>query len=313
MSFITDDFFMTEIFLHQFDASPFAEKIRVALGVKGVAWGCVQIPMIMPKPDLTALTGGYRKTPVLQIGADIYCDTQRIVRELEARCAGPTLFPSGSEGLCHSVASWADLLLFRPGAGLSMGTNLDLPEDILQDRFAFFDFLDREALPDQLPALLAQFRANLQRIEDMLMDGREFLLGESPSWADAACYAPVWMCRGNISGAAALLEQLPALQAWEQRTAALGHGGRSEISAAEALAIARKSSPLGRQEFAVDRWPKIERDVPVAVTPEDYGAVPVYGELVSLTQHEIAVRRTDARVGEVVVHFPRVGYKVIQT
>ena len=30
----------------------------------------------MPKPNLTALTGGYRKTPVLQIGADIYCNSQ---------------------------------------------------------------------------------------------------------------------------------------------------------------------------------------------------------------------------------------------
>ncbi|MEH6585759.1 MAG: glutathione S-transferase family protein [Halioglobus sp.] len=301
---------MTDIILHQFDASPFAEKIRVALGIKNIAWSSVQIPMVMPKPDLTALTGGYRKTPVLQIGADIYCDTQRIARELEARCAGPTLFPSDSEGLCHSLASWSDLLLFRPGAGLSIGTNLDLPEDILQDRFAFFDFLDREALPAQLPALFAQFRANLQRIEDMLIDGREFLLGESPSWADAACYAPVWMCRGNIRGAAGLLEQLPALQAWEQRVADLGHGKRSEISAAEALAIARDSIALAKHEFAVDRWPQIECDVPVVVTPEDYGAVPVHGELVSLTQHEIAVRRADDRVGEVVVHFPRVGYKV---
>jgi glutathione S-transferase len=49
-----------------------------------LAWGSVEIPVIMPKPDLTALTGGYRKTPVLQIGADIYCDSQLIMRELEA-------------------------------------------------------------------------------------------------------------------------------------------------------------------------------------------------------------------------------------
>ncbi|MEH6581218.1 MAG: glutathione S-transferase family protein [Halioglobus sp.] len=303
---------MTEIILHHFDASPFAEKIRVALGIKGASWSSVQIPMVMPKPDLTALTGGYRKTPVMQIGADIYCDTQRISRELEARCSGPTLFPSGTEGLCHSLASWSDLLLFRPGAALSMGTNLDLPEDILQDRFAFFDFLDREILPDQLVELFAQFRANLQRIEDMLADGREFLLGESPSWADAASYAPVWMCRGNIRGASTLLESLPALQAWEQRVAAFGHGERSELSAEDALAISLDARSVVKPELSGDRWPQIERDAPVAVSPDDYGAVPVHGELVSLTQHEIALRRTDERAGEVVVHFPRVGYKVTE-
>ena len=74
---------MSDLILHHFDWSPYGEKVRVLLGIKGLAWRSVQIPMVMPKPDLTALTGGYRKTPVLQIGADIYCDTSRIARELE--------------------------------------------------------------------------------------------------------------------------------------------------------------------------------------------------------------------------------------
>src|SRR5262249_53770315 len=56
---------------------------RTGFGLKGLAWASVELPVIMPKPNLTALTGGYRKTPVLQIGADIYCDSQLIMRELE--------------------------------------------------------------------------------------------------------------------------------------------------------------------------------------------------------------------------------------
>jgi len=75
---------MTDIILHHYEISPYSEKVRLGLGLKGLAWGSVEIPVIMPKPDLTALTGGYRKTPVLQIGADIYCDSQLIMRELEA-------------------------------------------------------------------------------------------------------------------------------------------------------------------------------------------------------------------------------------
>ena len=75
---------MTDIILHHYDASPYSEKVRLGLGLKGLAWASVEIPIIMPKPDLTALTGGYRKTPVLQIGADIYCDSQLIMRELSA-------------------------------------------------------------------------------------------------------------------------------------------------------------------------------------------------------------------------------------
>jgi glutathione S-transferase len=301
---------VTEIILHHFDISPFAEKVRVALGIKGAAWRSVQIPLVMPKPDLTALTGGYRKTPVMQVGANVYCDTQCIARELELRCDGPSLFPGGDEAHCHSIASWSDILLFRPGAGLSMGTNLDLPEDILEDRFAFFDFLDRESLPHQLPDLFAQFRANLQRIEDMLADGRSWLLGDAASWADAACYAPVWMCRGNIQGAQDLLQNLPHLQAWEERVAALGHGQRSEMDATEALEISRAAAPAFVAELAADRWPQVQSGDTVTVTSEDYGSVPVQGELVRLTQHDIAVRRVDERAGELVVHFPRVGYRV---
>ena len=69
---------MADLILHHYPTSPFAEKVRLVLGYKNLAWKSVVIPQIMPKPDLQALTGGYRKTPVLQIGADIYCDTALI-------------------------------------------------------------------------------------------------------------------------------------------------------------------------------------------------------------------------------------------
>lgn len=301
---------MTDLILHHFDASPFAEKVRVALGIKGLSWQAVEIPMVMPKPDLTALTGGYRKTPVLQIGADIYCDTQRIARELDARCAGPALLGDSNGALAEVIASWSDTHLFQAGAGLSMGTNLDLPEAVLADRFAFFDFLDREQLPAQLPHLFAQFRAGLQRIEDMLSDDRRFLLGDAPSWADAACYAPVWMCRGNIVGGADLLDCLPRLHAWEQAVAALGHGSISSLGAEDAHAIARSSAITAVPELSADRWPTLELDTLVTVTPEDYGAVPVEGKLLRLTHHDIAVLRADEQAGSVAVHFPRSGYRV---
>ena len=94
---------MSELILHHFDWSPYAEKVRVLFGIKGLAWRSVQIPMVMPKPDLTALTGGYRKTPVLQVGADIYCDTNLIARELDRRFPDPPLFPSGGRGLALAL------------------------------------------------------------------------------------------------------------------------------------------------------------------------------------------------------------------
>ena len=133
---------MSELILHHFDWSPFAEKARLALGLKGLAWRSVQIPMIMPKPDLIALTGGYRKTPVLQIGADIYCDTRLIARELERRHPKPTLFPDGDVGVSLALSHWSDTAFFEPGAGLSMALAREVPDAVIADRKQFFNFMD---------------------------------------------------------------------------------------------------------------------------------------------------------------------------
>src|SRR5438270_16915 len=92
---------MTDIILHHYDTSPYSEKVRLGFGLKGLAWASAELPQIMPKPNLTALTGGYRKTPVLQIGADIYCDSQLIMRELERRYPTPSFYPAAGVGLAH--------------------------------------------------------------------------------------------------------------------------------------------------------------------------------------------------------------------
>ena len=99
---------MSDIILHNYPQSPVAEKARVALGIKGLTWQSVEIPRLPPKPMLTKLTGGYRRTPVMQIGADIYCDTQCIVQELERRFPSPTFFPTQDAGLIWSLSRWTD-------------------------------------------------------------------------------------------------------------------------------------------------------------------------------------------------------------
>jgi glutathione S-transferase len=296
--------------LHHFDPSPFAEKVRLVLGLKGLAWQSVQLPMIMPKPDLTALTGGYRKTPVLQFGADIYCDTRLIVLELERRFPSPTLFPGGSEGLALALGSWSDRLMFRAGAALSLGTNEALPAPVRDDRMAFFDFLDDSDLGPGLDHHHAQFLAGLRQLDAMLADGRPWLLGHAPGWADLACYTSVWMCRGNIAGAGDLLDPLALLCAWEQRVAGLGHGERDELDAGAALALARESSSAAEAQVLSTARPRFRRGDRVAVAPDDYGMDPVSGELLRLTHDDIVVARSDPRAGAVVVHFPRLGYRV---
>src|SRR5687768_7331001 len=135
------------------------------LGIKQLAWDSVQIPMIMPKPDLVALTGGYRKTPVLQVGADVYCDTNCIARELERRHPAPTLFPDGGAGVPIALAAWGDRY-FEPGAGLAMTVNEGLPADLIRDRRAFFSHMDFDAFKSRVPHLYAQLLAHTALVEE---------------------------------------------------------------------------------------------------------------------------------------------------
>jgi glutathione S-transferase len=299
---------MSGLVLHHFDWSPYGEKVRVLLGIKGLAWRSVQIPMVMPKPDLTALTGGYRKTPVLQVGADIYCDTNRIARELETRCPNPSFFPGGA-GLSLALAPWAEKF-FESGAGLSMGLNDQLPADLVRDRREFFSHMDFNTFGERTPHMFGQVLANAALLEEQLADGRDFLTADRPGLADASAYYVLWMCRGFVAAMNGLFEPFTRVAAWEARMRAIGHGTRSELDAADALALARSATPAVPAGVEADDPAGLAAGQRVTVTPDDYGKVPVSGDLVTLNLHEIAVRRRDERAGEVVVHFPRLGFVV---
>jgi uncharacterized protein (DUF433 family) len=124
----------------------------------------------------------------------------------------------------------------------------------------------------------------------------------------------VWFIRGRYAGGAELLAQFPELLAWEERVRAIGHGRPSEMDAAGALEIARTSSPQTQVHGDADDPQELAPGMRVGVTPDDIGGDPtVVGDIVSVNAEEIAIQRQDTRVGEVVVHFPRVGYRVTRT
>jgi len=301
---------VAELILHHFDMSPFAEKVRLMLGLKGLAWRSVEIPMIMPKPDLTALTGGYRKTPVLQIGADVYCDTRLIALELESRFPQPSLFPGGDRGLALALSAWSDRSFFEPGAGLSMALNQrGLPAAIIEDRKRFFNFMDFGRLEADIPHLATQFRVHADWVDQQLFDGRSFMLGATPGLADIHAYFPIWMARGHVPIAGNLLARFARLAQWEKRMQALGSGHPTPMSAAEAHAVARNSVPIPTLGVEGDELELVVGDT-VEVAADDYGRDPVHGRLLTLTIQEVAIERATPAVGTVVVHFPRVGYRI---
>lgn len=300
---------MTDLpILHHFDASPFSEKVRLMFGLKGLTWGSVEIPSLMPKPDYTPLTGGYRRTPSLQIGADIFCDTQAILAEIERRWPTP---PAVRGGLDWAINLWADRLFFQATVPVIFGELGDaVGEDFIRDREALSGRpFDVAAMKAAAGPLSGQWRAHAGWIEDQLAAGGDWLAGDAPGLADIAAWMNVWFLGRNLPHRLAELSAgLGRVNAWGARVAALGHGKATPMSGPEALAIAAAAAPGPAPAHDPADPLGLEPGAPVTVMADDYGRDPVRGTLVSASRARIVLSREDPAVGRVHVHFPRAGY-----
>jgi glutathione S-transferase len=300
---------MEEIILHHYEASPFSEKIRKILALKNLAWRGVEQPIIAPKPKLTPLTGGYRRIPVLQIGADVYCDTVAIAHALETTKPEPSCYPDGAIGACEIIAHWADHWLFLASVPPAVFKLLDvLPAEFMKDRAAMSPGFTIENMKAALPDARSRLVVGFDWLDAQLRS-REFLLGSAFSLADAACFHPVWFLRGDPESVA-LVESRPALKRWFERVDAMGRGKMTALDPEEALAIARRSLPLTPEQSDGTDPGGVAPGDQISVSADDYGVERVSGVAVVVTASEIALKREDPAVGEVIVHFPRAGYRV---
>jgi len=308
---------MPDLILHHYPASPFAEKIRLILGLKKLAWKEVIIPMVMPKPDVIALTGGYRKTPLLQIGADIYCDTALIARTLDLLAPAPALHPQAHAASAMVLSLWADSVLFQlvmpvlyqPGSAEQLFSQFN-PQQLktfMDDRAAMRknSTVRRPPLAEAKPALIRFLTA----LDAQLGDARPWLLGDAPTIADFSVFHPLWFFRRGPA-VAPMLDPYTRVKAWMARIDAIGHGSPSAITGADAIAIAQNAQPKPIAAAAIEDLEGFALGDTVEVLPVDYGFDPVRGNLLKGTRDEIALARTDDRAGKLVVHFPRQGYEV---
>lgn len=301
------------IYLHHYPASLFSEKVRLLLGYLEQPWRSVVIPSIMPRPLLMPLTGGYRKTPVLQIGANVYCDTKIIARALARHSGDRSLYAHGFNA--HRVADWADTALFQITVALNFSPDAiaAMMGNIPPAEAAAFQ-KDRAELskgasivrfsPEAAGAYLAHHLDELERA----LDGDGFLFGAAPCIADFSVYHCLWFLDNN-SVNAQRLDGSKRVRAWMARMAAFGHGAVQESSGEDALAHARATEAALP---AIDsRFPEgFAAGQTVDVTPVDYGLIPVRGELAAWSPEEVVIRRESDESGPVLVHFPSPGFEV---
>lgn len=294
------------IILHHYPASPWAEMLRVGMGLKGVEWMSVEAPSLMPKPRLAVLTGGYARIPVMQIGADIYCDTATAIDALETLHPEPSFFPAPLGQGHRLLAQQAQGATFFFAVGAAMGK---LPEAGMEDFWA-----DREkrfgmkpaAFRAMAPHLASQFRAHLALLEATLSDGRAFLGGAAAGHADLAQYQLIWFT-GSVNGGdiSPLVADRPHLGAWANRVQEIGHGQPVPGSIDEAITAARDTEPTIRGIVAPGSG--FEAGQAVLVSQEGSTDAPVEGRLAVLTDRRISLLRDHPEVGTVAVHFPRLG------
>ena len=304
---------MTDLILHHYPPSPVSEKIRAALGLKRLAWRSVEQNRLPDRPELFAMTGGYRRIPVLQVGADLYCDTQLILRVLEARAPEPSLFPGGA-GLPFGLSRWTDQELFLSAMKVAFAPAIDsLPPALVADRARLYLGPDGDLARERedLPHTLAQLRAQFGWLEDQLSGGAPFLSGGAAGMADLLAWYLHWFVAGRYAGAEDFLAEFPALGAWAGRMKAIGHGSATDMTPAEALAVARGATPA-TAEAADPLDPQgLVPGMAVRVAPlTDRGETAVAGTLRAVGRDSVALTREGEGCGTVCVHFPRVGYRV---
>ncbi|HUG20942.1 glutathione S-transferase family protein [Piscinibacter sp.] len=304
---------MNELILHHYNASPFSEKVRLVLGHKGLAWKSVTVPVILPKPDVMALTGGYRRTPFLQIGADIYCDTALMCRVIDRLAPEPPLYPASAGATQHVIAQWADSALFwsaipytmQPGGAqhIFAGASPEVMKAFAADRAAMMAGVLRPNAADAQAQVLTYFGW----LEESLADGRAFLCGEAACIADFSAAQSVWYIR-RAPPVAAVLEPFTRLARWYERMKAFGHGKPEPMTGADAIGVARAAT--AGMNLVFDAGQGHACGDGVTITPTDYAQDPVAGRLVGLSNDEVAIERDDERAGRVVVHFPRIGFQI---
>ncbi|MEN8722067.1 MAG: glutathione S-transferase [Alphaproteobacteria bacterium] len=293
--------------LHHYPESPYAEKTRVMLGYTGLAWQSVDVPPQPPRPSLDPLLGGYRRIPVLQDGADIYCDTRLIGAQIAARSNHPTLAYENADSDAQAFIDSAEGDVFF--ASILAAPKGKMLVNMLRKRgLGIIKFMvDRagaagDGIGDVTPKNAKQiWTQHLGQLEARLGD-KQFLGGLTPDSQDFAAYHTVWinsiLAGGKIGAADS------ALVHWRDRMTAFGHGAPAPLGVDEALSIAAAHDPA---PIAPEHTSSGDE---VAIAPDDYMRDATMGRLVGETDVKwIIARDTDAH-GLIHVHFPKAGYVI---
>lgn len=299
-------------FIHHYEASPYAEKIRAMFGLTGHGWGSVLSPPYPPRPNVDPLAGGYRRIPVAQLGADIFCDTALIASEVAEFTGHPELAPQVADPDAVALVQRAEGKVFF--AAITSVPPLKLLSKLLVTNgpFGTLKFIrDRTGMMQGSSIRPPQGKAAAQLLDEFLADldahlaGREAVDREQLAYADFCIYHPIWLALSV--GGGRTLPKYANVHRWLTGMEDLGHGSRADMSPEDAFAEAERFAP---RDLPVDGAAHDALGKEVTIAPADYGRIGVSGTLAACHDDRYIVARDTQQFGTVHVHFPRDGYEL---
>ncbi len=223
------------ITLYQYDISPFCDKVRRAMRLKGLSWLTVEVPIIPGKYKHISPTG---KFPAVDFGGRIIVDSTEIIAYLDVLEPTPPLLPADPRDRADALIleDWADESLYF--FDLTM-------RNWPQNRASFIDDLlrheptglKRSLMTRLIPGALrkvattqgtgrkteVQVVAELARHYDSLeakLTARDWLAGEAISVADLAVRSMIFVLDRTVEGKVLTVAR-PGMTAWCARVDAL--------------------------------------------------------------------------------------------
>ncbi len=314
---------MQEPILHHYWGSPYAEKIRLLFGYKNLVWRSCEIPVTPPRSNLARVLGGFRRTPVLQLGADFICDTRLIAEVIDDLKPESSLKSKQNETLSQLISHWAEPRVFALVGPVRFRSAEDVDgvfdgqvsvDQFRSDRIPFMHpVYDAERFSKLNASSWDHLRFYMDALEGLLSAESNFIGGDKPAFGDFSAYHNVWWLRVPPAQIE-FLSNYPAVADWADRMKAFGHGKYSSIGDDDALATAVAAKSDGQiYSPSWEQQPDRRMGREVEIVADDYGKVPVEGTIVAMSGRHVTIERSADGIGTVRVHFPRVGYEIVTT
>ncbi|KAI5124958.1 hypothetical protein M0805_007385 [Coniferiporia weirii] len=323
------------VVFYRYDASPASAKLENVLALKGIPHYRVEVPMTLPRPEITDMLGiGYRRIPILALGNDVYCDTSLIIsmieRHFSEREGFPTLFPSRKDGGKADTGMIKALATFYVDRPLFNLASTSLPykkfaPEFIEDRSKWFGVpMNVEKLTARQPAIKSLLSSHMSLLEEQLADGREWIFDTvTVGYGDLSVYSVYsWIIRFRGMREVLTAENFPNSIAWMGRMSEFVKIKReanapaiSKIQGdAAAKIIADSVGPQPREIiFDEDEASRLNLQLGslVSVTPDDNATnYPTIGKLVGLSREEVVLQVGGTAAPSLRCHFPRFSYLI---